>query len=46
MPRAPGVTFTVKDSDGNIVRGSSGNISLSLPDLAPGTYTCTIVIDP
>lgn len=26
--------------------GPGEDISLSLPDLVPGTYSCTIVIDP
>jgi hypothetical protein len=31
------------------VVGSAGpgdDVSLTLPDLVPGTYTCTIVVDP
>lgn len=43
--QVPGGTFSTVDC----VVGSTGpgdDISLSLPDLEPGTYTCTIVIDP
>jgi uncharacterized surface anchored protein len=43
-------TITCLDSDGNIVAsgttGPNGDGSATAPDLEPGTYTCTVVIDP
>jgi len=43
-------TITCVDGDGNIVgsgtTGANGDGSVTASDLEPGTYTCTIVVDP
>ncbi len=43
-------TIVCTDSNGNIVAsgstGANGDGSATAPDLEPGTYTCTVVIDP
>src|SRR6266542_850012 len=43
-------TIVCTDSNGNIVAsgstGANGDCSATAPDLEPGTYTCTVVIDP
>jgi hypothetical protein len=43
-------TIVCTDSDGNTVAsgstGANGDGSATAPDLEPGTYTCTVVVDP
>ena len=43
-------TIICKDSDGNIVATGStdvhGDGSATAKDLEPGTYTCTVIVDP